>query len=66
VFPQVSKFTRVCAYDRPGTTRNDNAVTDSTRVRQPTTAQQGVADLPALLIAAKEPMPYVLVGHSWG
>ena len=66
VFPQVSKFTRVCAYDRPGTTRNDNTVTDSTPVRQQTTAQQGVADLHALLTAAKEPGPYVLVGHSWG
>jgi pimeloyl-ACP methyl ester carboxylesterase len=66
VFPQVSKFTRVCAYDRPGTTRNDNTVTDSTPVLQPTTAQQGVADLHALLNAAKEPKPYVLVGHSWG
>jgi pimeloyl-ACP methyl ester carboxylesterase len=66
VFPQVSKFTQVCAYDRPGTTRNDNTVTDSTPVRQPTTAQQGVADLHALLIAAKEPGPYILVGHSWG
>ncbi len=66
VFPQVSKFTRVCAYDRPGTTRNNNAATDSTLVLQPTTAQQGVADLHALLNAAKEPTPYVLVGHSWG
>jgi pimeloyl-ACP methyl ester carboxylesterase len=66
VFPQVSKFTRVCAYDRPGTTRNDNTVTDSTPVRQPTTAQQGVADLHALLTAAREPGPYILVGHSWG
>jgi pimeloyl-ACP methyl ester carboxylesterase len=66
VFPQVSKFTRVCAYDRPGTTWNDNTLTDSTAVLQPTTAQQGVADLDALLTAAKEPGPYVLVGHSWG
>ena len=66
VFPQVSKFTRVCAYDRPGTTRNDNTPTNSSPVRQPTTAQQGVADLHALLIAAKEPRPYILVGHSWG
>jgi D-alanyl-D-alanine carboxypeptidase len=66
VFPQVSKFTRVCAYDRPGTSRNDNTVTASTPVRQPTTAQQGVADLHALLIAAKERGPYILVGHSWG
>ena len=66
VFPQVCKFTRVCAYDRPGTTRNDNTVTESTPVRQPTTAQQGVADLHTLLMAAKEPGPYILVGHSWG
>src|SRR5882762_1165650 len=66
VFQQLSKFTGVCAYDRPGTTRNDNTVTDSTLVPQPTTAQQGVADLHALLTAAKEPGPYVLVGHSWG
>ena len=66
VFPQVSKFTRVCACDRSGTTRNDNTATDSTPVRQPTTAQQGVADLHALLTAAREPGPYALVGHSWG
>jgi pimeloyl-ACP methyl ester carboxylesterase len=66
VFPQLSKFTRVCGYDRPGTTRNDNTMTDSTLVLQPTTAQQGVADLHALLNAAGEPAPYVLVGHSWG
>ena len=66
VFPQASKFTRVCAYDRPGTSRNNNTVTDSTPVLQPTTAQQGVADLHALLTAAKEPGPYILVGHSWG
>jgi len=66
VFPQVSRFTGVCAYDRPGTSRNDNTLTDSTPVLQPTTAQQGVADLHALLNAAREPAPYVLVGHSWG
>lgn len=66
VLPQVSKITHVCAYDRPGTTRNDNIMTDSTLVPQPTTAQQGVADLSALLKAANEPGPYVLVGHSWG
>ena len=66
VFPQVSRLTRVCAYDRPGTARLDDTRTDSTPVRQPTTAQQGVADLHALLITAREPSPYVLVGHSWG
>jgi len=66
VFLQVSKFTRVCAYDRPGTSLNDNTVTASTPVLQPTTAQQGVADLHILLTSVKEPGPYVLVGHTWG
>jgi pimeloyl-ACP methyl ester carboxylesterase len=66
VFPQVARFTQVCAYDRPGTARLGNTRTDSIPVRQPTTAQQGVADLHALLMAAKEPRPYLLVGHSWG
>ncbi|HEY4272900.1 MAG TPA: alpha/beta hydrolase [Candidatus Udaeobacter sp.] len=66
VFPQVAKLTRVCAYDRSGTSRNDNTPTGSSPVKQPTTAQQGVADLHVLLIAAKEPGPYILVGHSWG
>jgi len=66
VFPQVGRLTRVCAYDRPGTALLDDTRTDSTPLRQPTTAQQGVADLHALLIAAKERPPYVLVGHSWG
>jgi pimeloyl-ACP methyl ester carboxylesterase len=66
VFPQVSKFTRVCTYDRPGTVMNNNTQTKSTPVQQPTTAQQGVGDLHAVLIASREPGPYVLVGHSWG
>jgi pimeloyl-ACP methyl ester carboxylesterase len=66
VFPQVSKISRVCAYDRPGTTLNDDTQTKSTPVQQPTTAQQGVADLHAVLIASREPRPYILVGHSWG
>src|SRR5215212_2437008 len=66
VFPQVGKFTRVCAYDRPGTTRMDGTLSPSTLVRQPTTAQDGAADLHALLGAAKQKGPYVLVAHSWG
>jgi pimeloyl-ACP methyl ester carboxylesterase len=37
----------------------------STLVRQPTTAQDGASDLHALLVAAEEPGPYVLVGASW-
>ena len=39
VFPGVAQFTRVCAYDRPGTLQFDGALTTSTRVPQPTTAQ---------------------------
>jgi len=64
VFRQVSKFTRVCAYDRPGATLNDDTQTKSTPIQQPTTAQQGVADLHAVLNASKELGPCVLVGHS--
>jgi pimeloyl-ACP methyl ester carboxylesterase len=66
VFPQVGKFTRVCAYDRPGTTRLDGALSPTTPVRQPTTAQQGAEDLHALLRAAKQKGPYIIVAHSWG
>jgi pimeloyl-ACP methyl ester carboxylesterase len=66
VFPQVGKFTRVCAYDRPGTTRLDGMLSPSTPVRQPTTAQDGVADLHALLRASGQEGPYVIVAHSWG
>lgn len=66
VLPQVSQFTRVCAYDRPGTTRFDGSLSPSTPVPQPTTAADGVADLHALLTAANISGPYVLVGASWG
>jgi pimeloyl-ACP methyl ester carboxylesterase len=66
VFPEIGKFTRVCAYDRPGTTRFDGTLSPSTPVAQPTTAQDGAADLHALLRAAKQKGPYVLVAHSWG
>jgi pimeloyl-ACP methyl ester carboxylesterase len=66
VFPQVGKFTRVCAYDRPGTTRFDGMLSPSTPVRQPTTAQERAADLHALLRAAKQKGPYLIVAHSWG
>ena len=66
VFPQVAAFTRVCAYDRPGTVRLDGTRSPSTLVPQPTTARDGVADLHAWLTAAGIPGPYVLVAHSWG
>ena len=66
VFPQIARFTRVCAFDRPGTTLMSGAPSPSTPVAQPTTAAAGVADLTAVLAAADEPGPYVLAGASWG
>jgi pimeloyl-ACP methyl ester carboxylesterase len=66
VFPEVANFTRVCAYDRPGTVVDSESPSRSDPVSQPTTAQDAVADLHALLSAAEEPGPYVLAGHSFG
>jgi pimeloyl-ACP methyl ester carboxylesterase len=65
VFAEVAKFTRVCAYDRPGTPVGEKP-SRSDPVRQPTTAQDAAFDLHTLLSAAKEPTPYVMVGHSYG
>jgi pimeloyl-ACP methyl ester carboxylesterase len=65
VFPEVSKFTRVCACDRPGTPVGEKP-SRSDPVPQPTTARDAAADLHALLSAAGETGPYVLVGHSYG
>lgn len=61
VFGDVAAFTRVCAYDRPGTGPGR-----STAVEQPTTAQDAAADLERLLTASGEVGPYVLAGHSYG
>jgi pimeloyl-ACP methyl ester carboxylesterase len=66
VFPGVARFTRVCAYDRPGTTLGTDKFSRSDPVSMPRTAKDAVADLHALLRAAKIPGPYVLVGHSTG
>jgi pimeloyl-ACP methyl ester carboxylesterase len=65
VYAAVAKFTRVCAYDRPGTPVGEKP-SRSDPVPQPTTAADAVADLHALLRAAGEAGPYVLVGHSYG
>lgn len=66
VFDTLARTGRVCAYDRPGTTLSSGAVTPSTLVPQPTTAEQGVDDLHAVLKAAEQPGPYVVVGASLG
>jgi pimeloyl-ACP methyl ester carboxylesterase len=65
VFPAVAQFTRVCAYDRPGTPVGEKP-SRSDPVPQPTTAANAVADLHSLLNAARETAPYVLVAHSYG
>lgn len=66
VYPSVATFTRVCAYDRPGTEQMDDAPSRSTPAPQPTTTQTDAADLHALVSAAQLSGPYILVGHSWG
>src|SRR2546430_8647149 len=65
VFAEAAKFTRVCAYDRPGTPVGEKP-SRSDPVRQPTTAGDAAPDLHALLSAAGVAGPYVLVGHSYG
>jgi pimeloyl-ACP methyl ester carboxylesterase len=71
----VAGFTRVCAYDRPGTTRvstDDGRLSEQPRPARsrpapmPRTAADVVAELHALLATAGVPGPYVLVGHSIG
>ena len=64
VYPQVATFTRVCAYDRPGTTLGIDRFSRSDSVPMPRTAADAVADLHALLGAAAIPPPYVLAEHS--
>jgi pimeloyl-ACP methyl ester carboxylesterase len=64
----VAAFTRVCEYDRPGTTLG-TAPKDYSRsdpVPMPRSARDAMKDLHALLRVAKIPGPYVLVGHSFG
>jgi pimeloyl-ACP methyl ester carboxylesterase len=66
VLPAVACFTRVCTYDRPGTSLQDGAPSRSDPVPQPRTVAQDVAELHDLLVAAHIRPPYVLAGHSFG
>ncbi len=66
VLPGAGRFTRVCAYDRPGTLRNVGLVSRSDPVPMPRTTRDAVTELHAMLRAAQLPGPYVLVGHSLG
>jgi pimeloyl-ACP methyl ester carboxylesterase len=75
VEPGVAVFTKVCAYDRPGSLRNvadtgselpSNLPSRSQPVSMPRTGVDVVSELHTLLTAAKVPGPYVMVGHSLG
>lgn len=66
VFPAVARFTRVCAYDRPGTYLLPDQLSRSDPVAMPRSAGDIVLDLRTLLRAAHVPGPYVLAGHSFG
>ena len=59
VQPDVAAFARVCSYDRAGYGWSDEGPA-------PRTSQQIATELHALLAAAGERGPYVLVGHSFG
>jgi pimeloyl-ACP methyl ester carboxylesterase len=59
VQPRVATTTRVCSYDRAGLAWSDSGPADET-------VEQTINDLHALLRAAKEKEPYVLVGASIG
>ena len=66
VFPRVTPFTRACIYDRPGTLAHFPFVSRSDPVAMPRSTGDAAIDLHALLAAAREPGPYVLVGASTG
>ncbi len=69
VLPGVAKATRVCAYDRPGTTASigdEDFISRSDPIVQPRTSVEVVEELHALLQAAGIPGPYILAGHSLG
>ena len=57
--PEIAKFTRVCSYDRAGYGWSGAGA-------MPRTSLQIAKELHALLGAAGEKPPYILVGHSFG
>ena len=60
IWGPIAEHTRVCAYDRAGWGSSDPAP------NEPRDADDVIADLDALLTAADEEGPYVLVGSSFG
>ncbi len=66
VFAGVAGFTRVCAYDRPGTILDADHVSRSDPAPMPRTADAIVAELHGVLQASGKAAPYVLAAHSLG
>jgi pimeloyl-ACP methyl ester carboxylesterase len=68
VYPTIAETTRVCSYDRPGTTRAraEGGFSRSDPVPQPITPSRSVDELHALLKAADQHGPFVLAAHSYG
>jgi len=56
----LAELTRVCTFDRPGTTLGPTEFSCSSPAPMPRTAADAVADLDAVLKAARVPGPYVL------
>ena len=59
VQPEISRFTRVCSYDRAGFGWSDAP-------NEPRTSSNIANELDRLLTRAAVPGPYVLVGHDFG
>lgn len=59
VQPEIAKFARVCSYDRAGYGWSDSS-------GRPRAASVIAEELHALLHAAGEKPPYILIGHSFG
>src|SRR5262245_10897674 len=69
VMQGVCTFTRVCAYDRPGSLRlaaDSPLPSRSDPVAMPRSGADVVDELHTLLIKAGEPGPHIMVGHSLG
>jgi pimeloyl-ACP methyl ester carboxylesterase len=66
VLQGIARFTRVCAYDRPGTILDRDHLSRSDPLPMPRTAGAVIEELHALVTAAGLARPNVLVAHSLG
>ena len=66
VLPAVARFTRVCAYDRPGTYTYPDTFSRATRWRCRGPLWTSCATYTPCCARPAPPGPYVLAGHSFG